>query len=307
MSATSTTGFPGQTLEMPAWKSTVNHVAAAIVGIIFLATGLAKIVFPFLAQQLFEQMLVPTWGSMPLVIALGIAETLGGALVLIPRYRRWGALVISLLLVIFMIYVGARYQSLVGKDCSCFPWLKRTVNPAFFAEDGAMLVAALAAAWLSRRPASLRIPAMILAGVAVLSGASYGYNVTHQSGIQVPETITVEGQPYSLHKGRIFLFFYDPTCSHCDEAARHMATYHWKSDITVIGLPTNDLQWGASFMKDTKLSAKNSSDAKALRKLFTFSYPPYGVALDRGRVKGVVAHYDAPEPEPSLKQLGYVD
>jgi len=170
-----------------------------------------------------------------------------------------------------------------------------------------MLVASLAALWLSRKAASLRMPAMILTGVAVLSGASYGYNVTHQSGIQVPETITVEGQPYSLHKGRIFLFFYDPTCSHCNEAAEHMATYHWKSDVTVIGLPTNDLQWGASFMKDTKLGAKNSSDAKTLRKLFTFSYPPYGVAVDRGRVKGVVSHYDAPEPQPSLKQLGYVD
>jgi hypothetical protein len=60
-------------------------------------------------------------------------------------------------------------------------------------------------------------------------------------------------------------------------------------------------------MKDTKLGAKNSSNAKDLRKLFTFSYPPYGVALDRGRVKGVVSHYDAPEPQPSLKLLGYVD
>ena len=307
MGATTTAGLQGETFELTGWKSILGHVAAVIVGVIFLATGLAKIVFPFLVQQLFEQLLVPTWASMPLVIALGIAETLGGVLVLIPRYRRWGALLISLLLVIFMLYIGGRYQALVGRDCSCFPWLKRTVNPAFFAEDGAMLVTSLAALWLSLKGASLRIPAMILAGVAVLAGASYGYNVTHQSGIQVPETITVEGQPYSLHKGRIFLFFYDPTCSHCNEAAEHMATYHWKSDVTVIGLPTNDLQWGASFMKDTKLGAKNSSNAKELRKLFTFSYPPYGVALDRGRVKGVISHYDAPEPQPSLKQLGYVD
>jgi uncharacterized membrane protein YphA (DoxX/SURF4 family) len=307
MGATTTANLQGGTFELTGWKHILGHVAATIVGIIFLATGLAKIIFPFLVQQLFEQLLVPTWASMPLVIALGIAETLGGVLVLIPRYRRWGALLISALLAIFMLYVGVRYQALVGRDCSCFPWLKRTVNPAFFVEDAAMLAASLAAIWLSLKPASLRVPAMILAGVAVLAGASYGYNVTHQSGIQVPEAIMVEGQPYSLHKGRIFLFFYDPTCSHRDEAARHMSTYHWKSDVTIIGLPTNDLQWGASFMKDTKLGAKNSSDAKELRKLFSFTYPPYGVALDRGRVKGTVSHYDAPEPAPSLKQLDYID
>jgi len=307
MGATTTAGLHGETFEMPAWKSIVSHVSAALVAILFLAAGIWKILDPFRVQQMFEQLLVPIQVSMALVIALGILETLSGALILTPRYRRVGGVLASLLLLAFMIYIGARYQSLVGRDCSCFPWVKRAVGPAFFPEDGAMLALALLAAWLSRKPPSLRVPAMILAGVAVLSGASYGYNVTHQSGIQVPETITVEGQPYSLHKGRVFLFFYDPVCSHCNEAATHMATYHWKSDVTVIRLPTNDLQWGASFMKDTKLGAKNSPDAKALRKLFTFSYPPYGVAVDRGRVKGVVSHYDAPEPQPSLKQLGYVD
>ncbi len=76
---------------------------------------------------------------MPLVILLGIAEALGGLLVLIPRYRRWGAWLIAALLVAFMGYIGLRYQALVGRDCSCFPWLKRAVNPAFFPEDGAIL------------------------------------------------------------------------------------------------------------------------------------------------------------------------
>src|SRR3954452_22989177 len=129
MSATTTANLHGGMFELTGWKSILGHVAAAVVGIIFLATGLAKIIFPFLVQQLFEQLLVPAWASMPLVIALGVAETLGGVLVLIPRYRRWGALLISALLAIFMLYVGVRYQALVGRDCSCFPWLKRTVNP----------------------------------------------------------------------------------------------------------------------------------------------------------------------------------
>jgi uncharacterized membrane protein YphA (DoxX/SURF4 family) len=307
MSATTTANFGDRSMYLPAWKTIVGHVAAAAIAIIFLATGIAKLVVPFLVQTMFEQLLVPTWGSMPLVILLGIAETLGGLLVLMPRYRRWGAWLIALMLVAFMGYIGLRYQSLVGRDCSCFPWLKRTVTPALFAEDGTMLVAALAAAWFSRKPTSLRFPVIALVVVAAFAGASFGYNTVHQSGIQVPETITVDGQPFNIRQGHIFLFFYDPACSHCEEAARHMSTYGWKKDVTVIGLPTNDPQWAASFLHDTKLVAKTSTDSALLRKLFVFTSPPYGVVLDRGRVKNALTHFDAPEPQPSLQQVGFVD
>jgi hypothetical protein len=61
MGATTTANLQGGTFELTGWKHILGHVAATIVGIIFLATGLAKIIFPFLVQQLFEQLLVPTW------------------------------------------------------------------------------------------------------------------------------------------------------------------------------------------------------------------------------------------------------
>jgi uncharacterized membrane protein YphA (DoxX/SURF4 family) len=307
MSATTTANFGDRSIDLPAWKITVSHIAAVAVAIIFLATGIAKLVVPFLVQTMFEQLLVPAWASMPLVILLGIAETLGGLLVLMPRYRRWGAWLIALMLVVFMGYIGLRYQALVGRDCSCFPWLKRSVTPALFAEDGAMLLAALVAAWFSRKPTSLRFPVIALTVISVFAGASYGYNTIHQSGIQVPETIAVDGQPFNIRQGHIFLFFYDPACSHCEEAARHMSTYGWKKDVTVIALPTNDPQWAASFLHDTKLVAKTSSDSAMLRKLFVFSSPPYGVVLDNGRVKSILTHFEAPEPQPSLQQAGFVD
>src|ERR1035437_7829386 len=188
MSATTTADFGDQSVDLPAWKTIVSHVAAAAIAIIFLATGIAKLVVPFLVQTMFEQLLVPAWGSLPLVILLGIVETLGALLVLMPRYRRWGAWLIALMLVAFMGYLGIRYQALVGRDCSCFPWLKRTVTPALFAEDGAMLVAALVAAWFSRKPTSLRFPAIALAVVSVFAGASFGYNSMHQSGIDRKST-----------------------------------------------------------------------------------------------------------------------
>ncbi len=307
MNATTTAHLGDRSLDLPAWKTVVGHVAAISVAIIFLATGIAKMVVPFLVQTMFEQLLVPVWGSMPLVILLGIAETLGGILVLIPRYRRWGAWLIALMLVAFMGYIGLRYQALVGRDCSCFPWLKRTVTPALFVEDGAMLLAAVIAGWFSRKTTSLRFPVIALVGISAFSAASFGYNTMHQSGIQVPETITVDGQPYNIHQGHIFLFFYDPSCSHCEEAARHMSTYGWKKDVTVIGLPTNDPQWAASFLHDTKLVAKTSTDSALLSKRFVFTSPPYGVVLDRGREKSVLTHFDAPEPQPSLQQAGFVD
>jgi uncharacterized membrane protein YphA (DoxX/SURF4 family) len=307
MSTASTVNFPDQPLAMPAWKTIASHVGAVLVAIIFLGAGIGKIVVPYMVQTLFEQLLVPAWGSLPLVIALGIAETTFGFLVLLPKYRRLGAIGISVLLVIFMGYIGMRYQELVGRDCSCFPWLKRTVNPAFFWEDGAMLAAAIAAGWFSRKPAGLRLPLISLIAVGILSGISFAYVTSQQSGVQVPQTITVDGKPYSLREGRVFLFFYDPSCSHCEAAAKDMSTYAWKSDVTVIGLPTNDPQWAASFLHDTKLNARTSLDTKELRKLFIFPNPPYGVALDNGRVKGNLSHFEKPDPQPELKQLGFVD
>jgi uncharacterized membrane protein YphA (DoxX/SURF4 family) len=307
MSASHTAALQDSTFEMPAWKSIVSHIAAFLVAIIFIGAGVGKITIPYQVQQMFEQLQVPSWGSLPLIFVLGIVETVAGILILIPRYRRWGALLITALLVIFMGYIGFRYQALVGKDCSCFPWLKRAVNPAFFAEDGAMLVAALAALWLSRKPSGLRLPIATLATVAVLSGASLGYNMVHQSGIQVPATITVDGKPYNLHQGRVFLWFFDPQCSHCEDAAKHMSTYKWKSDVTVISFPTQQPQWAEGFLHDTKFSSRVSTNTDELRKLFVFNYPPYGVSLDNGRVKGIVSHYDPPQPEAELRGLGLIE
>jgi len=307
MSATTTANLGESSREMPAWKNIASHVAAVSVAIIFIATGIAKMAVPYQVQTMFEQLLVPVWASLPLVIVLAIGEALGGLLVLMPRYRRWGAWLIVAMLVAFMGYIGLRYQALVGRDCSCFPWLKRAVTPALFVEDGAMLAAALIAAWFSRKPGSLRFPIIALVAISALAGAGLAYNTMHQSGIQVPETIMVDGKPFKIRQGHIFLFFYDPHCSHCEEAAQHMSTYGWKKDVTVIALPTIDPLLAASFLDYTKLVAKTSTDSALLRKLFVFTSPPYGVVLDRGRVKSIVTHFDAPEPLPSLQQAGFVE
>jgi uncharacterized membrane protein YphA (DoxX/SURF4 family) len=308
MDASSTADFQTHSLEMPPWKSVVNHLAAFAVAILFIAAGVWKITSPFAVSRMLEQLLVPVTLSMPLTLALAVSETFAGVLVIVPRFRRWGAWLAALLLLAFLIYIGFNYSALVGRDCSCFPWVKRAVGPAFFPEDGAMLLAAVIAGLWARKPSSLRGAAVVLGAVAVFTGVSYGSAVTHQTGTKAPDSILVDGKPYSLQHGRIFLFFYAPTCSHCEAAAKHMATYHWKSDVVRIAIPTTMARYAASFIHDTKFDALTSTtNLDDMKKLFPFGDPPYGVALDNGREQGPVAHYDDPEPAETLRKLGFID
>lgn len=292
---------------MPAWKRIPNHIAALAVALLFLTAGIWKMTDPFTWARMVEDLRVPYQYSLPLTLMLAVGETLAGALVLVPRFRRWGASLAALLLVIFMIYIGANYSTLLGKDCSCFPWVKRTVGPGFFAGDAAMLLAAIVAAWWSRPPEGIRRAAIVLVLVAAATATGFGVASARQSGTKAPEAITVDGKPFSLQHGRVFLFFYDPQCGHCDAAARHMSKYQWKEDVTVIGIPTQQQQWAASFLTDTGLKAKTSLDLDLLKKTFPFGDPPYGVLIENGRERAPVPHYDDPEPSDTLKKLGLIN
>jgi uncharacterized membrane protein YphA (DoxX/SURF4 family) len=263
---------------------------------------------PFRWAQFAEQLLVPAQLSMALTLALAVSETLAGVMILVPRFRKWGAALAAALLIVFMIYVGARYSLLAGKDCSCFPWLKRTVNPAFFAEDGAMLAVALLAGWWSKPSFSLRSAAVVLGVIAVFTGVSYGSVVARQTGAKAPDSITVDGKPYGLTHGKYFLFFFDPECSHCNAAAKTMSKYTWKSDVSIVGIPTRVPQWAEAFMKDNGLKGVITPDWRPLKAAFTFGDPPYGVFLENGRAQGVVPRYEeGNEPADSLRKLGLID
>jgi uncharacterized membrane protein YphA (DoxX/SURF4 family) len=292
---------------MPVWKTSVSHIAAAAVALLFLTAGIWKMTDPFTWARMVEDLRVPYQLSMYATLALAVSETLAGALVLIPKFRRWGASLAALLLVVFMIYIGVNYSALLGKECSCFPWVKRTIGPGFFAGDAGMLIAALLAGWWARPSSGIRNAGIILAVIAAGTATSFGLATTRLSGTKAPDVITADGKPFSLQKGRIFLFFYDPQCSHCEAAAKHMAKYQWKSDVTVIGVPTNMPQWAASFLTDTGLKAKTSDDLALLKKTFPFGDPPYGVLIENGHERAPVPHYDEPEPSETLKKLGLIE
>jgi uncharacterized membrane protein YphA (DoxX/SURF4 family) len=307
MDASTTAGSFDAPVEMPSWKTIASHIAAAIVALLFLTAGIWKMTEPFTWARMVEDLRVPYQLSLPFTLILAVSETLAGVLVLIPRFRRWGASIAALLLIVFMIYIGANYSALIGKECSCFPWVKRTIGPGFFEGDAAMLLAALFAGWWSRPPAGLRNAAVIFVVVGTLTAASFGLATTRLSGARAPEAITIDGKPFSLQKGRIFLFFFDPQCSHCEAAARHMSKYTFKSDVTIIAIPTQQPQWAGSFLTDTGFKAKTSLDLELLKKAFPFGDPPYGVVIENGRERGPVPHFDEPEPLETLKKLGVIE
>ncbi len=117
----------------------------------------------------------------------------------------------------------------------------------------------------------------------------------------------MDGQPASLLTGHVFLFFYNPSCLHCDAAARRMSKLEWK-DTRVVAIPIQDPQWAASFLHDTGLKAGTSTDLDKLREKFKFVDAPYGVALDRGRQKAAIAAaaFEDPEPAKTLRGIGFV-
>lgn len=293
-------------LNLPGWKLTLSIVSSAILALVFFVSGAWKLTDPIRWSQALTQFLVPANLAMPFTLTLGVTEMFAGILILVPRFRKWGAILIGLMLVAFMLYIGANYGALVGKDCSCFPLVKRSVGPGFFAGDALLLAMAAAAAVWSRRPDGLRPAVVILGAVAVFAGVSYGVNANQATGLKAPDTITVDGKPVSLQEGHIFLFFYDPECMHCDAAGKRMSKLNWK-DTKVIAIPTRMPQFASQFLDATKLKAGTSNDLQLLRNTFKFVDPPYGVALDRGHQKATVTNFDESEPAQTLKSIGYIE
>jgi len=301
-------GLAAASLDLPAWKKAIGGTAAVLLAIIFFSSGAWKLSDPFRWSQFLSEFHVPAALALPGTIALGIAETLGAVLVLVPRFRRWGSWLIGLLLVAFILYIGANYATLAGKDCSCFPLVKRTVGPGFFIGDGLMLAGAVLTGWWARASENLRAAAVILGIVAVFAGVSYGVNSARETGIKAPDSITVDGKAFALNEGRVFLFFYNPECMHCDAAARRMSKLNWK-DTKVVAIPVQDARFAKAFLHDTGLKAGTSTDLDLLRGTFKFVDAPYGVALERGHQKATIAAaaFEDPEPAATLRRLGYVE
>jgi uncharacterized membrane protein YphA (DoxX/SURF4 family) len=291
---------------LPGWKTAASAAAAFLLAVLFVVAGVWKITDPFSAAQRMAQARIPANLSLVAACIFGIAETFAAALLVVPRFRRWGAWLAGFLLVAFMVYIGYYYNVLRGEECNCFPWLKRAVGPVFFVGDSAMLgLAAIAGLW-SRRSSDLRSAIRVLMAVAVFAAVSYGVNARLQESRQAPSSITVAGKQVSLQQGRFLIFFFDPECLHCNDAAREMAKFTWR-DVKIIGVATEQPQFGQYFMNTTGLRAPLSGDLAPLRKVFSFTSTPYAVAIENGREKAAISDFDLKSFRVRLRQLGFID
>ena len=90
-------------------------------------------------------------------------------------------------------------------------------------------------------------------------GASFGISYGQHTSATAPESILVDGgQTLNLRQGKYFIYFFDPECSHCNDAAKLMSTYKWKPDVQVIGVAWRQPQWDRAFMDDNKFVGKVS-------------------------------------------------
>jgi uncharacterized membrane protein YphA (DoxX/SURF4 family) len=297
--------LPAESIDQPAWKTALSWTGAVIVAVLFLASGIWKATDPTGWAVKLTQAKFPQELSVAGAIVLGILETSAGVLVLVPRFRRWGAWLSGALLVAFMVYIGFYYNELRGQDCSCFPWLKRTVGPMFFVGDALMLAAAVAAGRWSQRVTRKLGAVLIFAAVSVFALVSYGAAAVKDTGTPAPATVAVDGKPYSLKEGKIFIYFFDPECMHCLEAGRKLAKFNW-GDTKVIGVPTRMPQFAENFMKMSSMNKPVSSDWALLNQTFSIKGTPGGVALENGHEKAQLTQFEDSEPAATLTKLGFI-
>ena len=294
--------------EQRTWRDALGWTCAILISLVFLAAGLWKITDPIGAAVRLAQAKVPESLSVFTAVSLGTVETFAGVLLLVPRFRRWGSWITSLMLVAFMLFIGYHYKELIGAECSCFPWIKRAVGPGFFIGDGIMLVLAMGAGVWSARPAGVRPASLILGAVAVFTVVSLGLASQRNTGIKAPDTITAQdGHAISLKEGKVFVYFFNPQCLHCLDAGRKLAALNWGS-TRFVGIPTENPQFGSWFLDQAGLKGKGplSNDVDQLKKLFPFDLPPAAVALENGVEKKMLLQFEDKEPLATLKSIGFV-
>ncbi len=291
-------------VELPWWKVWTSSVSAVLLALLFLVSGIWKITDPIGASVRMAQALVPPALSLPAALGFGISEAVAGVFLLTPRFRRWGAWLAGLLLVAFMLYMGVFYGALRGEDCNCFPWIRRVVGPAFFIGDGIMLLMAVAAGLWAQPSHGLRSAAVMAGAVCVFAAASYGITEARRSLIIAPESVIVDGSRFPLREGRVFLFFFNPECLHCLDAARELGKLDW-GETRVIGVVTQQPEFGAQFLHSARLRARLSSDVEPLKAAFSFADVPYAVALEHGRQRAAFSSFDAAKVIRTLRSLGF--
>ena len=289
------------------WTDWLGWAAAVVMAVLWFSAGLWKLTDISGWQLKLTQLLVPVQLSLAGTLAVGVAEVVAGVLLLRPAWRRWGGWLSVVLLTGFMAYMAVNYQTLQGEDCSCFPWLERAVGPAFFWSDAAMLAVALVAVRFSQPFDKARSAGFAVLAVAVFAGVMLGVDrLQPQPELADIAPINADGSEYDVREGKVFLFFFNPSCMHCLHAGQTMAGYEWLVDF--IGIPTQDLDWGPGFLEDAGLTGvKLSPDAERLRETFEFQDVPYGAMLEDGAVLERLMFWEEPDLGDTLRRHAFIE
>jgi uncharacterized membrane protein YphA (DoxX/SURF4 family) len=290
-------------LELPSWKAWLSTGSAVLLALAFIIAGVWKITDPLAASVRMVQAQVPPVLGLPAAIGFGISETFAGVLLLVPQLRRWGAWLTALLLVAFMVYIALFYNVLRGEECNCFPWVQRAVGPVFFIGDAVMLLMAGLAGWWARPSRGLRCAAIVLGAVCVFAAVSYGVVAARGASVIAPEFVTVNGEPFALRQGRVFLFFFNPECLHCNAVARDLGTLTW-GQTRIVAVSTQMPEFGQDFLDSTRFRGVLTSDVEGLKKTFSFVDVPFGVALENGRQRAAFTTFEG--AAAALRKLGFV-
>ena len=294
-----------ESLEPASWKVRLSWMSAGTLAILFLVSGIWKIADPLGWAIRTSELRVPHSASLAAALVVGIAETVGAVWILVPRLRRWGSILLGLLLAAFVVYFAANYSVLRGADCSCFPWIKRAVGPGFFIGDVLMLLLAAAAGLWSPRPFGKRPAAVILATVTVFALVSWGVEAQEFKGVRAPDSVIVNGQPFAINHGKFFVFFFNPECTHCYDAAKHMSRFSW-GDTVVVAVPVEQAQFADGFLEETGLKAVVTSDFQRLKSRLGYTAYPFGVAIENGVEKASLSNFENAEPDSTLRRLAFV-
>jgi hypothetical protein len=166
-----------------------------------------------------------------------------------------------------------------------------------------LVLAVLAGVW-AKPSEGKRSTVLVLAAVCVFALVSYGAAAVRQSGALAPASITVGGEAFPLRQGRIFLYFFNPECTHCLDAAKRLASLNW-GDTKVVGVATEQFRFARQFMQEAGFQGGVSEDVAPLREAFPFSDPPFAVAIQEGRQKLSITAFTSEKPFQELKRLGF--
>lgn len=301
--------------SVPGWKRYSSHIASILMAIVFLGSGGYKMLMPLDAAERLTQVLIPGNLSVLAAVSLAVTEIFAAIMLLMPRYRRFGASIMLAMLVAFCIYVGMHFEQLRGEDCGCFPLIKRAVGPVFFISNAVMILLTGIAGWGSPRPNSWFFPkplkhsAIVLGLLLAMSLGNLALANMKESGLEAPQTLMVGQERVELAEQPTFLYLYDPECSHCLQSAKMMATWDW-GKTRLVAVPTINPQWGQYLLDESGFKAQlatDPEDLKELRSIFEFANPPYGVALRRGRAQIVVRYAEFEPPlETKLRAAGFL-